>query len=142
MPDRSSGVAIVPRAAAPVLTGPMAFASLALGAGLVTRLSGLDRAGVSFCYFKALTGYACFTCGTTRAFGHLSRFDLPGALAIQPLVTTLILGLLLWGALDAVLALGSRRTVIRMEGRMPKVIFVVFALLAVVNWMYLLANGV
>lgn len=65
-----------------------------------------------------------------------------GALAIQPLVTALILGLLLWGALDAILAVGSRRTVIRMEGRMPKVIFVVFALLAMVNWMYLLANGV
>ena len=125
-----------------LVTGPMMFAGLALAAGVVARFSGLDHAGVAFCYFKALTGYACFTCGTTRALAHLARFDVLSAFAVQPLVTAATLGLIAWGALDALLLLVSKRTDLKMGGRVSAVAFVVGVVLVVFNWLYLLATGV
>ncbi len=125
-----------------LVTGPMMFAGLALAAGVVARVSGLDHAGVAFCYFKALTGYACFTCGTTRALAHLARFDVPSAFAVQPLVTAGTLGLIAWGLFDALLLLVSKRTDLKMSGRVPAVAFVLGVVLVVLNWLYLLATGV
>ncbi len=120
----------------------MTLGGLAVLACAFIRLSGLDHAGVSFCYFKALTGHACLTCGTTRAFGHLARWDLPSAYAIQPLVTVGTLGLIAWGALDAALLLSGRRTLIRADGGAPRLLLVVAITLAALNWTYLLATGV
>jgi hypothetical protein len=120
----------------------MTLAGLALAAGAVVRLTGLDGAGWAFCYFKALTGYACFTCGTTRAFGHLARLDVASAFAIQPLVTVGILGVLIWGAVDAALLLVSRRTVARVGAQAYRVAFITGLVLATLNWVYLLATGV
>jgi len=142
MTESSFAVSLAPRAGDRALTGPMTLAGLALLACAVTRLSGLDHAGISFCYFKALTGHACFTCGTTRALGHLARFDLPSAFAIQPLVTAGTLGLMAWGAIDAVLLLTARRTLVRMEARALRTIAVFGVALAALNWIYLLATGV
>lgn len=124
------------------MTGPMTIAALALAAALVTRVLGLDHAGVAFCFFKSFTGYACFTCGTTRALGHLAAFDIPRAFVVQPLVTVGTLGMLLWGALDASLALASKRTIFRLEGRSSRIVFFAFLTLAIANWIYLLATGV
>jgi hypothetical protein len=142
MTDRSFGVAIAPRPVGRVLTGPMALASLTLAACFATRLTGLDHAGFSFCYFKALTGRACFTCGTTRAFGHLARFDPKSAFAIQPLVTALALGVIAWGVVDAALLPAGRRTTVRLEGSVLRWLTAAGAVLATLNWFYLLATGV
>jgi hypothetical protein len=124
------------------MTGPMTIAALALAAAVVTRVFGLDHAGVAFCYFKALTGYACFTCGTTRALAHLARFDVPSALAVQPLVTAGTLGLIAWGLLDALLLIVSKRTDLKMSGRVPAAAFALGVVLVVLNWLYLLTTGV
>ncbi len=142
MTASSFGIAIAPRRPDRVVTGPMTLAGLALAACAVTRISGLDSAGVTFCYFKALTGHACFTCGTTRAMGHLARFDLPAAFAIQPLVTAGTLGLFLWGAIDATLVAIGKRTAVRLEGRALTRATALFVMLAVLNWIYLLSVGV
>ena len=142
MTASSFGIRIAPRPGDRILTGPMTLALLALAAGAVTRVSGLDHAGVAFCYFKALTGYACFTCGTTRALGHFARFDLPAAFAVQPLVTVGTLVLLLWGVIDAALILTGKRTTIRLEGRALTAVTVLVMGLATLNWIYLLAAGV
>ncbi len=138
----SLGVSIAERDPSRLVTPPMMFTGLALAAGGVARFSGLDHAGIAFCYFKALTGYACFTCGTTRALAHLARFDVPSAFAVQPLVTLGILFLIAWGLIDAALLLVSKRTRLRMEGRVGVLAFVVGMALAVLNWFYLLATGV
>ena len=142
MPAASLGLTLARTTAGRRLTGPMALALLTLLAGVTVRLTGLDHAGIAFCYFKALTGYACFTCGATRAIGHLSHFDLAGAFAIQPLLTAGALGILTWGAIDAVLLPASRRTVVRVEGRAFRVLVAAFVVLAILNWTYLLAAGV
>jgi hypothetical protein len=142
MLSRFLRISVVSSESPRALTGPLTLAGLAVLAGVITRLTGLDHAGVSFCYFKALTGHACLTCGATRAFGHLSRFDLPSAFAIQPLVTAGALGLMLWGAADALLLLGGRRTLVHAGGRAPKLLLALAAVLAALNWAYLLATGV
>ncbi len=139
---RSFGISIVSRERERVLTGPMTLAGLAVLACVFTRLSGLDHAGLSFCYFKVLTGHACLTCGTTRAFGHLSKLDIPAAFAVQPLVTVGTLGLMLWGAVDVLLLPASKRTVVRTEGRASRLVFLAGLTLAALNWIYLLAAGI
>ncbi len=125
-----------------LVTVPMMFTGLALAAGVVARFSGLDQAGVAFCYFKALTGYACFTCGTTRALAHLARLDVASAFSVQPLVTAGTLGLIVWGLLDAALLLFSKRTELKLGRRAAAILFVVGLALAALNWIYLLATGV
>jgi hypothetical protein len=142
MPERSFGVLVAPREGGSLLTGPMTLAALTLVASAVTRLSGLDHAGLVFCYFKALTGYACFTCGTTRALGHLSRLDVSSAFAVQPLATVAAMFLVLWGAIDTVLLLAAKRATVRLEGRALRAAAVLGVALAVLNWIYLLAAGV
>ena len=142
MPDRSPGVFVVPRESGSLLTGPMTLAGLILVACAVIRLSGLDHSGIVFCYFKALTGYACFTCGATRAFGHLSRLDVSSALAVQPLVTAVASVLVVWGAIDTALLPTSKRTMVRVEGPALRGFMVLGVALAALNWIYLLSVGV
>ncbi len=142
MTESSFRISLEPRVLDRVVTPPMALSALALLAGVLVRVSGLDHAGVSFCYFKALTGYACLTCGATRALGHLSRFDVVSALSIQPLVSAGTLGILGWGALDAILLLAARRAVLRLEGRALRVAAILGMVVAALNWVYLLAAGV
>lgn len=142
MTESSFRISLEPRVLDRVVTPPMALSALALLAGVLVRVSGLDHAGVSFCYFKALTGYACLTCGATRALGHLSRLDVVSALSIQPLVSAGTLGILGWGALDAILLLAARRAVLRLEGRALRVAAILGMVVAALNWVYLLAAGV
>ena len=142
MPEGSSAIAIAPSDPSRRVTGPMALGGLLLAGGVVVRLFGLDHAGISFCYFKALTGYACFTCGSTRALGALSRFDVLGAFAVQPLVTLGVMVVLLWGCLDLALLGVGRRTQVRLAGGAARWAFAVFVLAAILNWTYLLRTGV
>jgi hypothetical protein len=142
MPAGSLGLSLARTTEGRVVTGPMALAFLTVLGAVAVRLTGLDHAGVAFCYFKALTGYACFTCGATRAFGHLARFDLPSAFAVQPLITLGALGILAWGAVDAALLPSSRRTRVLVEGRSLRILIAVAVALAILNWVYLLATGV
>lgn len=74
----------------------------ALGCALVSLL-GLDHLGVTLCVFRLATGLPCPTCGTTRVFGRLGRFDVAGALAMNPLAALGALALLAWGLADLVL---------------------------------------
>ena len=123
-------------------SGPLSFAALVVFSCLAVRFTSLDHAGVSFCYFKALTHHACLTCGSTRAFGLLGRFDVPGALAIQPLVTVGALVLMAWGLLDVVLLVAGKRTLVRIEERPSRILALGVVALAILNWAYLLAAGV
>jgi len=137
-----SAIAIVPRDPARALTGPLILASLIVLACPVVRLFGLDHLGITFCYFKATTGHACLTCGSTRAFGHLARFDLGSAFAVQPLVTATVLFVLAWGLLDAALMIGSKRTQVTLRGSARHVAGGVVIALAALNWIYLIVTGV
>jgi hypothetical protein len=142
MPEGSSGIGLAPADPSRRVTGPMALAGLLVAGGVVTRLFGFDHAGVTFCYFKAMTGYACFTCGSTRALGALSRFDVPAALAVQPLVTLAVLAVLAWGCLDLALLGAGKRTEVHLRGAAWRWAMTVFLAAAILNWIYLLRTGV
>ena len=131
------------RVTAPAGRTPLgAFFAAATGAAIVVAGAlRLDHLPWSLCYFKALTGYPCPTCGTTRAFARLFWRDLPGALAMNPLATVGVVLLVLWGVAD--LALLPRGRALSLElssgaGRLARLVTVALFLL---NWAYLVAAG-
>ena len=70
--------------------------ALGLGAAAIAAASGFyllrrfDPNAVDSpfppCMFNALTGLYCPGCGTTRALHALAHFDVPGAMAMNPLL--------------------------------------------------------
>ena len=60
------------------------------------------------CLFRELTGLPCPTCGTARAARALTRLDLAGAIAFNPLATLGALLFVLGGAVAAVASLAGR----------------------------------
>ena len=101
----------------------------------------LDRLPITLCAFKAATGLACLSCGTTRAFARLFTLDVPGAVAMNPLAAAVALALVPWGVTD--LALLPRHRAIALEispGLAPAVRVAAVATVAL-NWAYLIAAG-
>jgi hypothetical protein len=64
------------------------IAGLILLAGRFLPLSSLAPA----CAFRALTGFPCPTCGSTRSIVNLAHGDIPSALAMNPLTGMAALG--------------------------------------------------
>jgi hypothetical protein len=101
----------------------------------------LDRLPVALCYLKAFTGLPCPTCGSTRALGRLFALDLPGAFAMNPLMTLAAIVVALWAAAD--LALLPRRRALGLEvaPRLGFALRVAAVVVILANWIYLLATG-
>lgn len=76
------------------------FGSLAAAAIPAVALLGLDHLPWGVCLFRMSTGIPCLSCGATRAFGLLARFELGPAFAMNPLFTLLALGLPVIGLVD------------------------------------------
>ena len=93
------------------------------------------------CSWRALTGWPCPGCGTTRALSDLLRADVTGALAHNPLVATGA-SVFLAGGLTAPawLAAGGRVPVIDASPR-PGWLAAAAAAIAA-NWVWLVAHGV
>lgn len=111
-----------------------------LSAALVRALH-LHQLPFSVCMLKALTGWPCPSCGSTRALARLSDFDLHGAFAMNPLATATALLVAAWALLDLAL-LPSRRAFVVELGPGPARLLraAVLAALAA-NWLYLVAAG-
>ncbi len=95
------------------------------------------------CRFKSWTGRPCLTCGATRAVLALSHGHMGGALAMNPLVALLLLGLLAVAPCAALIwALRLPRPRLAPADRAGRVILVAtLAAAAAANWVYLLAAG-
>ena len=65
------------------------YGSIALLALLAARLVPIASI-VPSCAFKGLWGVPCPTCGSTRAVVHLSHGEIAAALAMNPVVTLVI----------------------------------------------------
>ena len=117
------------------------FGALAAMAAAVVGLVHLDRLPFTVCYFKALTGWACLSCGATRALGRLFELDLAGALAMNPLATMGILSLVPWAAADLALLPSGRALSVELAPAAARAARLAFALALAANWVYLLAVG-
>jgi hypothetical protein len=140
-----SVIAGAPRTAFRASAGTLPLVALfALGLGLL-GLAGaafhLDRLGFPLCMFKATTGLPCFTCGGTRALVSLAHLDLPGAVAMNPLVALGLIALVPWGIADAVLALRGRALVLEVGPTLGRLLRIGAVPLLLANWAYLIAVG-
>jgi hypothetical protein len=131
------------RLSAPPGAFPVGALLLGLGvvAGAAAAMLGLDRLPVAICYFKALSGLPCLSCGGTRAVAELARLDPAGALAMNPLATLAGLALIPWGLGDLLLWLRGRALRLSVAPALrPALRWGLMAAL-VLNWAYLIAAG-
>jgi hypothetical protein len=117
------------------------LAGIAVGATALVGLLRLDHLPVTMCTFKALTGWACMTCGTTRALAHLFQLDVAGALAMNPLATLGVVGLVPWALADLALVPRGRALDVELAPPLGHVVRVAVVAAILANWVYLLAVG-
>lgn len=115
-----------------------ACALVAIGAIVVLHL---DRLPFSLCVFKAVTGWPCMTCGTTRALARLARLDLAGALAMNPLAALGTLTLLPWAAADLALLPRGRALSLELSPAAARVARIAAVTAVLANWAWLVAAG-
>lgn len=113
---------------------------IAVIGGAFVGLFRLDHLPFTVCLFKAMTGLPCPTCGSTRAAGCLARGDVMGALAMNPLTTVALFGLLLWAVADLVLLTRGRAVDLTVSPRVSQVLRVAVVVALVVNWAFLIAS--
>lgn len=93
------------------------------------------------CTFKAVTGIACPTCGTTRAALALARFDVQTALTHYPLPTLGWVVFIGGGLVAAAMTLAGR-TPPAIPTRLPGWARVAVVAALLLNWAYSIATGV
>lgn len=118
-----------------ILAGIVALATAVVG------LVRLDHLPFTACTFKALTGWACLSCGATRALGRLFALDLAGAMAMNPLVTLGALSLVPWALADLALLPRGRTLALELAPGVARAARVAFVAAVAVNWAYLLVAG-
>jgi len=117
------------------------WASAALAVLVVSPLGPVLAGALPMCPLKSIAGLPCPGCGTTRAALALARFDLPAALAVNPLATVAWIGFIGGGFLAGAVALAGRPL------REPSWKWSLPARLGIVavvaaNWLYLIWAGV
>ena len=117
------------------------FGGMGLLGALAVGLLNLDHLGFSVCALKTVTGIPCPTCGGTRAIGCLARWDLVGALRMNPLVALAGLAAIPWFVADAVLLVRGRALDVSVSPRMASVLRVLTVAALGFNWLYLLLAG-
>jgi hypothetical protein len=123
---------------------PLGLILLGVGVlmGAAIALLHLDHLPFALCWFKLTTGHPCMTCGTTRALGRMARADLAGALRVNPLATAGALGLLPWAAADLALSRSGRAVGLVVEGMGRRLLTILIVAALLVNWAYLIYEGV
>ena len=117
------------------------FGGLGVTLGGVAALLHVDRLPFTICLFKAMTGWPCMSCGSTRAVVRLASLDVPGALAMNPLATVGVLALLVWAVADLCLWPGGRALVVQASPPVARLLRVLAVAAVLVNWAYLFAVG-
>jgi hypothetical protein len=117
------------------------LAACALASMAAVTLMHLARLPFSLCVFKAVTGLPCLSCGTTRALARLSHLDLAGALAMNPLVTLGVLGLVPWAAADLALLPRGRALSLDLSPGAARAARIAAVAAVLLNWVWLVAAG-
>ena len=117
------------------------LAGIGLSATALVGLLHLDRLPLTVCTFKALTGWACMTCGATRALGRLFELDVAGALAMNPLATLGTLALVPWALADLALLPRGQALDVDLAPPLARLVRIAVVVAVFANWVYLLAAG-
>jgi hypothetical protein len=127
------------------VSGPplgLIFAGIGAALGVIVRLLGPpERLPIPLCVFKLLTGMPCPTCGGTRALYCLARFDLAGAVAMNPLASALAFCVGLWAVSDLLLLARGRSLRLGLAPSLLGAARVAAVVVAAANWVYLIAAG-
>jgi len=116
----------------------LTWGAVALAAVLLAPFATRTAPLLPGCLFRDLTGFPCPTCGTAHAALALTRLDLPGAFAFNPLATLGALLFLLGGAAAAAASLAGRPLPEpRLSGPAPRLAGL---LVAAANWAWLLLH--
>lgn len=109
---------------------------------LVALSPWADRLAASLptCPAKLLLGLPCLTCGTGRSAIELSKLDLAGALAVNPLATVVWI-LVVGGGLVAGLLASLGATIREPDWRLSRARRWLLIGLALTNWAYLVEAG-
>lgn len=105
-------------------------------------MAALEAAGARLCVFHRWTGLPCLTCGSTRACAALAAGDLAGSFRVQPLVSALLTIGIAVSAAFSLMLVGGRAITLRLSADERRLTLIAAAVLAAVNWMYLLWRGV
>jgi len=119
-----------------LLWGGVAAAIMAL-----SPLAATVAARLWVCPFRAAVTIPCPSCGTTRAALALIQFDLVAALALNPLATLAIVGLI-GGGLIAGLAALLGHGVPALKVPLPAAIRLTAIAVLIANWVYVIWAGV
>jgi hypothetical protein len=121
------------------------WGALFLGAGVMgvvaVGLLRLDHIPFSVCFFKALSGLPCPTCGTTRALGRLFSLDVAGAFAMNPLAALSAIGVALWGLAELALLPVKRTLSFEPTPGAARALRIAAVAAILANWVFLLAAG-
>ncbi len=90
---------------------------------------------MQLCWFKALTGYHCPSCGISRAFFALFSGRPFQALKHNPFMLIFSLGVLFQFFLQALL---KRRVTLQATRKQRHTLYIILGILFLLNWLYLL----
>jgi hypothetical protein len=119
------------------------FGLTGLAAGAVAVMwmhLGLPQPG---CYFHALTGFPCPTCGSIRMLEALFQGEVVVAFAWNPLVFSGLAVLAIWAvssSLRSILRLPALR--VALSSREQNMLRLLILILLVTNWGYLIIRGI
>lgn len=134
-----------------IYTRDRALGEFPLGAFLMLPLFGLPLGGwmlehghINFgtCSMKVSFGLPCLSCGATRGTLRLFHADPFGAIAFQPMMMTIYLGLLVWGAASLWGLIRRKRVVLHLSDREDMLFKFALIFGPLLNWVYLWRMGI
>lgn len=104
----------------------------------------IEQGHVTFstCGMKRLAGIPCLSCGSTRATLHLFEGEIGAAFAMQPMMMSLYVLLLVWGLVSLVSFARDRRVSLDLTRREDIAFKAALVLLPALNWAYLIYAGI
>lgn len=122
------------------------LASVAGYGYLVYQWNRSEEASMSFCMIKNVTGFACPSCGTTRALQALFHGELKQSLLLNPfgiLVSVLLVVVPIWIVVDWVRKSASFFVFYRKTEAIlwQKWVAIPLILLVVLNWIWNIKKG-
>jgi hypothetical protein len=94
------------------------------------------------CVFKAVTGYPCPTCGSTRTVLNLLELNIPAAFLCNPLVFLGGITFIAWILYGFYMLFSGKKVDVTLSKNESLFLRLGLAILFILNWIYLIAAGI